>query len=358
MGLQARLRKTFLELIAINEIYPHENEVISYTQKRLDEAGVKYEMDNFRNMIARVEGMGEPIMVSTHFDIPEPAPKINIIERGDIIKADGTSILGADPKSGLAIIIELLIELQKRDPKTHAPVEAVITRGEETGLYGALNLDYSKVRAKMGVILDEDGPVTQVVTQAPAFVRIDAKFIGKIVHPREPEKGVNALQTAAEAMMKIPAGYSTEGVTWNIGKFSAGTARNSVPGSAELIAEMRSYSTELVVNEAKRVEKTWHEVAKKYGAKLEFNSKLEFEGYKLEKNHKLFELLAKTFTNMQLKPNYFKTFGGTDANIFNAHGIMSVPLGSGYYNAHEYTEYINLKEMEEILHFLEKFLAV
>ncbi len=354
---KSQLRQTFIDLMKINEIYPNEKEVIEYTTRRLAEKNVAFELDSFRNIIAKIPGTGEPIMLSTHLDIPEPAPQINFLEDGDVISSDGKSILGADPKTGLAILIEFLIEMNTRDHSTHAPIEALLTRGEETGLHGAIEADYTKLSAKIGLVLDEDGPVTQVVTRAPAFIKIDAEFVGKIVHPREPELGINALQMACEALMSLPWGYSTKGVTWNVGMFEAGTARNSVPGSAKLKAELRSFDTALVVSEGDRIVKLFEETAKKYKAKCIIDKTLEFEGYNLEKNHPLFERLEKIFGEMNLKPNYFETFGGSDANIFNTKAIRSVPIGSGYYNAHQYTEKANLKDMEEICLFLEKFVS-
>jgi tripeptide aminopeptidase len=358
MDLKQRIKKTFIELIQINEIYPDEKEVIEYVTSRFNGGGVSWQLDSFRNIIIKIPGTGEPVLLSTHLDVPEPNPNVQYSDEGDILRADGTNILGADPKTGLAILIELAIDYVKKDHATHAPIELLLTRGEETGLHGARNADYSLLQAKIGLVLDEDGPVTQVVTQAPSFVKIDASFIGKIVHPREPEKGINALQVACESLMSLPWGYSTEGVTWNVGMFQAGTARNSVPGKAILKAELRSYDIELVKIEAARVEEIFRKVSEKYGATLEIENAFEFEGYKLETNHPLFVRLEKTFTAMNLTPNYFKTFGGTDANIFNTKGILSVPIGSGYYNAHEYTEIANVRDMEEIYYFLERFVVV
>ncbi|OGY78744.1 MAG: hypothetical protein A3B74_03050 [Candidatus Kerfeldbacteria bacterium RIFCSPHIGHO2_02_FULL_42_14] len=352
-----RLKKTFLELIAINEVYPHEEEIIRYVTRRLDAAKIPWQLDQFKNIIAKRAGEGEPTMISTHLDIPEPAPNVKYFIDGTRISADGTNILGADPKTGLAVILELLDEIQAEN-KAYRPIEIVLTRGEERGLLGAAALDYSLVQSKMGLVLDEDGPVTQVVTQAPTFVRIMIDIIGKIVHPREPEKGVNALQVACEALHQIPCGYSTKGVTWNIGIFKSGTAVNSVPGRAELIGEMRSYDTQLVLSEAARVQQVFEDTAKKYGGQCHFQSTFEFEGYKLERKHSLFERLEETFKRMHLTPNYFSTYGGSDANVFNTKGIRCVPLGSGYYHAHEYTESASLKDMDTIKTFLKNFFVV
>lgn len=355
--LKEKLKKTFLDLIKINEVYPKEKEIIKYTQNRLRDEGISCLKDSFRNLIIKIPGKGDPVMLSTHLDIPESAPNTKYKIKKDIIISDGSSILGADPKTGLAILIEFLIYLAKTDRKSHLPVEVVFTRGEETGLLGAKALDYSLIKSKLGLVLDEDGPVTSVVTQAPSFVGIDAKIVGKAAHPRNPKDGVNALQSAIEAIYEVPLGYSTEGVTWNVGMLSSGTARNTIPGTATLNAELRSYDTNLVVSEGKRIEKIFQQSCQKYGAKCEFDQELELEGYKLETNHPLFKKLERTFAKMDLKPNYYSTFGGSDANVFNQHGIVSVPIGSGYYNAHQYTEYANLKDMVEIFKFLGVFVS-
>lgn len=339
----------------IDEIYPNENEVIRYTEKRLTDAGVAWQEDSFRNIVAKIPGTGEAVLLSTHLDIPEPLPNPNYTIDGDIIRSNGTGILGADPKTGLAVLIEFLSEMISRDHTTHRPIEVLLTRGEETGLFGTLNADYDLLSAKIGLVLDEDGPVTQVITKAPAMIKMDGTCTGKIVHPREPENGINALHAMCDALMSLPWGYSTEGVTWNVGMFQSGTARNSVPGSVSFKAELRSFDTDKAVREMNRVTAVIDEVVKKHGATCEIKNTLEFGGYALTQDHPLFARLEKTFAEMNLKPNYFETFGGSDANVFNAKGIRCVPIGSGYYNAHQYTEEANIQDMQTIGVFLEKF---
>lgn len=351
-----RVRQTFLDLVAIDGIYPYEDKVKDYVKKRFDDSSVAWKEDSFGNIIVYLPGEGEPVMYSTHLDIPEPTPRADFTEEGDIIRASGKNILGADPKSGLSILIEYAIDHVSQDQKGLRPVELVLTRGEETGLLGARGLDYSLVSSKLGLVLDEDGPVTQVVTQAPAFVKLDVEFIGKIVHPREPEKGINALQMACDALQQLPWGYlADKQVTWNVGMFEAGTARNSVPGHARFKAELRSFDTELVRNESQNIVAILQDTAKKYGGQVNIENEFEFEGYSMDKQGELFAKLEAVYSNLGLKPNYFSTYGGTDANIFNQHGIVSVPIGSGYYNAHEYTEYVNIAEMVEIFGFLQQF---
>ncbi|MBI4599751.1 M20/M25/M40 family metallo-hydrolase [Candidatus Uhrbacteria bacterium] len=351
------LKQTFLELVAIDSHHPDGVAISSTITARFDAAGIAWKKDSFENLYAYIPGSPslEPVLLSTHIDIPEPAPHVNPIIDGDIIRSDGTSILGADPKTGLAILIELACDLA-RSGTSHAPVEMLLTRGEEKGLLGALNADYSLLKSKIGFVLDEDGRVSQVTVKAPGYVRFDASFIGKVVHTREPEKGINALQIFCHAVRDLSWGYSCEGVTWNIGQLKAGTARNSIPGHASVHAELRSFDTEKLQKEAARIEEQFCETAQSYGAQCEVKRDLLFEGYDADRSHPLFARMKAVYESMGLTPHYHETYGGSDVNVFIAKGIMALTLGSGYYNAHEYTEHANLADMGEIYDFLKRFL--
>ncbi|MDP2630559.1 MAG: M20/M25/M40 family metallo-hydrolase, partial [Candidatus Uhrbacteria bacterium] len=343
------------ELVAIDSHHPDEAAISAYITARFDAAGIAWKKDSFGNLYVYIPGTGEPVLLSTHIDIPEPAPYVNPIIEGDIIRSDGTSILGADPKTGLAVILELAQDLARGDGE-NAPVEILLTRGEEKGLLGALNADYSLLTAKIGFVLDEDGPVNRMTVKAPGYMRFDASFVGKVVHVREPEKGINALQVFCHAVRDVPWGHACEGVTWNIGQFQSGTARNSVPRHATVSAELRSFDTQKLVQESQRIEDVFCAVAHQYGAICNVEKKLMFEGYEYDTSHPFFDRVRSVYEHFGLEPEYHETYGGSDVNVLLAHGIMAVTLGSAYYNAHEYTEYADLAEMARIYEFLDVFL--
>lgn len=352
--LQNSLVKTFTELIKIDEIYGEENKIIAYIQNVLHVNKVRNIQDKFGNIIAFLPGVGEPLMLNTHIDIPENVPHLEFIQNGDIISATGKSILGADPKSGLAVLLQLIRVLNTTHKKTR-PLEFVFTIGEEAGLHGARNLDYSLISAKEGLVLDEDGPCTNIVIKAPAFHKLDCKILGKTVHTRDWKDGINAIAVVGKIISKLRQGEIIKDVTFNIGLITGGTARNSVSGEAVFNAEFRSFDTKKLIKAVTYVENIINDTVKSFGTSAIIDSEFEFDGYKLEKKHKLFESLEKTFQKLNLKPNYYETFGGSDANIFNAHGIMCVPIGSAYYLAHRYDEYVKISEMEQLLNFLFEF---
>jgi tripeptide aminopeptidase len=345
----SRLKDTLLALLHINEVYPYESEVITYVLARLQDAGVDYQQDSFSNIIARVPGEGEPLLLSTHVDIPEPVPHLQYDIRGDRIYSDGNGILGVDPKTGLAVLLELVDDLMNEPPSAHRPVELLLTRGEEAGLVGARNADYSLLTARHGFVLDQDGPVTEVVTRAPSYVSLNGECIGKAAHPREPKQGINALEAACKTLADCPWSYSKEGVTWNIGFFQAGTAVNTIPGRVTFQSELRGYDHAEVIAEANRLTEHFKAYEATYNVTWNLSTHVEFEGYYVsEEESDLIAQFKDVLQEHHLTPHYLETFGGTDANIMTSHGIEAVPLGSGYYNAHQYSEYADLADMSQI----------
>jgi len=348
----SKLRATFLELIKLGEVYPHEDAVISYCLKRLQKEGVAVQQDSYGNIVATVTGAGEPILLSTHLDIPEPNSDLSYLEEETIIRSDGKSILGADPMTGLAVLLEFMDAIRSHNTR-HRPVEVLLTRGEETGLLGAVHADYSLLTATQAIVLDENGPITKLVRRAPSYVRFDATLQGKTGHPRLPEAGVNALQAVVVALANLPWGYACDGVTWNIGKMEAGTARNSIPGNVSFQAELRGFDSEQVIREAKRLEReiTQHAEAVP-GVRCTIDHEFEFEGYAISQDDPFMAAVTGALKEMGLQPDVYETFGGSDASVFNARGITALAMGAGYYNAHHYDEYADLADMATIVDFL------
>ena len=354
--MKDKIRNTFLELIAINSPYPYEDDVKIYIKQRLNAAGIRHQEDAFGNIIATIPGKGEPLMLNTHFDIPEPAPVVKYEEEGDIIRATGENILGADPKSGLAVLLDFVCDLAQNQQDDHRPIECVLTRGEEVGLLGSINLDYSLLRSKEGLVIDQDGPVSEVVVKAPGFFKIDGTFIGKVVHPSEPHNGINAFAVMTEAFTEIGWGFIAEGITWNVGTMQGGTARNSVPGQASFAAELRGFEMEQLRAKELEIKNVFESVSGRYGGEYKGVHDLMFAGYNLDITDPFFTRLHTVMQKHGLEPNYLTTFGGSDANIFNANGIRCVAIGSGYYLPHQYTEYVNLSEMVQIYEVLNSFI--
>src|SRR5262245_26890521 len=114
-----RVTSLFLDMCRVNTPAKAEKVLIDRIQPLLEEIGLRCVRDNANqrsggdsgNLIATLPGNvrnAPPIFFSSHFDTVEPNPGVNIIVENGLIRTDGTSILGADDKGGMAPIIEAM----------------------------------------------------------------------------------------------------------------------------------------------------------------------------------------------------------------------------------------------------------
>src|ERR687892_564135 len=134
---QERIKNLLLELVQIDSVSREEREVAQRVRQYCEEMGAEVFIDdagekvggNTGNVIARFPGTipsAEPIMMSAHMDTVVPGKGVKPVVEGDIIRSDGTTVLGGDDKSGVAIICEVLRVLKERD-LAHGPIDAVFT---------------------------------------------------------------------------------------------------------------------------------------------------------------------------------------------------------------------------------------
>ena len=223
---QERLVNAFCELVKIDSPSDEEEDVARHLTERLTELGFSVARDAHGNVIASEDG-ADPLMLSAHMDTVEPGRSIKPQVDGDIIRSDGTTILGGDCKAGVAAILEAL-ESAKEDDSPRRPVQVVFTRGEEIGLVGAANLDYSMIRCKEAVVFDGNGPVNTITGASPTYMKFDVTVTGRGAHAGvEPEKGLSAIRIATEIINELPNGRLDEESTFNVGLISGGTVRNA-----------------------------------------------------------------------------------------------------------------------------------
>ena len=106
-----RLLNTFLSLIRIDSPSGQEAAIGVELAHRLKALGLEVHVDETGNVLGRLEGEGEPLLLSAHMDTV-PGVGIQPVVNDGLVCSDGTTILGADDKSGLAVILEVLETLR------------------------------------------------------------------------------------------------------------------------------------------------------------------------------------------------------------------------------------------------------
>jgi len=360
----------FLELVSIDSESGNERAIVDKLKKDLEELGAIVEEDdcaskiegNAGNLYAYFPGTinKKPILLCAHCDTVVPGKGIQpTIENGRIF-TDGTTILGGDDKSGIAEILMAIKQIKEKGIK-HPPIEVLITVSEEIGLLGAKNFDISKLQAGFGYALDTH-QVGEVVIGAPSQISFQINFYGKEAHAGvEPEKGLNAIRLAAEAIALMPNGRIDFETTCNLGIIKGGTATNIVPGLVTVEGEVRSHNKGKLQKVCEEIEQAVISTVHKFnanGAKASFHFELkeEYEAFFIDRNAPVVTLAEKALQNLHLPADIKVGGGGSDANIFNANGLPMIIVGTGMNNVHTTEEDILVDELYRGTAFIEELI--
>lgn len=357
MADRERLLQTFFDLVRIDSPSGEEEAMAREAGRRLSAVGARVQRDAHGNLIARIGDGGPPLLLSAHLDTVEPGRGIRPVLDGDTIRTDGSTILGGDPKAGVAAILEALTALHATGARFR-PVEVVFTRGEEIGLVGSRNLDYDMVTARQGIVLDGEGAVSEITNEAPAQYLVDVDITGRAAHAGvEPEKGIPAILIAAEMIVELPQGRLDRETTANVGMISGGSARNAVPERCSFKAEFRSRNPERLAEVRQDVELHLAAVTARYPhANVDARVERVFDGYKLAADHPVIQLCSTALRALGMEPHLLPSGGATDANIFAGHGIEAAVLGMGGSNFHTTREDLSITNMLAGARFLEALL--
>ena len=352
-----RLVKSFCDLVRIDSPSGEEEEVAQELGARLSTLGFTVARDEHGNLIASEEG-DAPLMLSAHMDTVEPGRGIQPIVEEDRVRTDGTTILGGDCKAGIVAVLEAL-ESIRDDGAARIPVQLVFTRGEEIGLVGARNLDLSLVRAKEAFVFDGNGPVSKITTASPTYMRFEVHVKGRAAHAGvEPEKGLSAIRIASEIISQLPQGRLDEETTFNVGTISGGSVRNAVPEEAIFSGEFRSRNTETLDLVRLQVLGALEAARRRYReASIQEELEVEFQMYSLASDDPMVERATRLLSGLRLDPETAPSGGGTDANVFNRHGIRCAVVGMSTREMHTTREHVLIPDLVDTARFCQALLT-
>ncbi|HEX7957714.1 MAG TPA: M20/M25/M40 family metallo-hydrolase, partial [Pyrinomonadaceae bacterium] len=361
---EERIKNLLLELIQIDSVSREEREVAQRIKAYCEELGAEVFIDdagervggNTGNVIARFPGTlprAEAIMMSAHMDTVVPGRGVKPVVEGDIIRTDGTTVLGGDDKSGCAVIIETIRSLQEQNIP-HAPIDAVFSICEEVGLLGAKHVDVSKLKSKYGIVFDSDDPGF-LFTKGPSANHFEFRIYGLESHAGvAPEYGISAIKIAAEAIDKMKLFRIDDETTANIGVIRGGEATNIITNFVMLKGEARSLDDAKLEAQTAHMVKCLEEVAAKYEvtvegvttkARVEADVTREYHAMNVSDDSRVVRLVKEAAARMGLKVETMASGGGCDANIFNKRGIECANLGTGMRAIHTVKEWLDVKDM-------------
>lgn len=348
---EKRLLENFLELVRIKAPSFREKPVAGVLQDLLSRRGLDVVIDassgttgsDTGNVIAWLEpspGRTDWVAFLAHMDTVALDREVEPCVKDGIAASDGETILGADDRAGIAVILEALeILLEKR--ATHPGIELVFTVAEEQGLLGSKALNPEDLKATRAFVLDSSMKPGHIIIAAPMQYKLFWTVRGKPSHAGvAPEEGVSAILAAAAGVVDVPQGRMDGETTANIGIIRGGRATNIVCDRVDIEAEARSLDERKVERQVEAMSRAMQAGVESRGARLEERRELSYPGYRMNEDNPVVAAAMKAISGCGLKPELVSAGGGSDANILNGKGIPAVNLALGMEKVHTPEEYI------------------
>ena len=297
---------------------------------------------------------GEPVQTTT-----EQVPDLAHLKGQDIVCSDGTTLLSADDKAGVAEIMALLARLAENPDLPHPAIKAAFVPDEEIG-HGAELLDLEALGARWGYTVDGEalGELNfECFSASEATVRVR----GVMVHPGSAKNVmVNAITVAAEYQRMIPAAERPEHTEGREGYYHP-TDIEGTASEVTLTYILRDFDAE----DFARREKTMHDVADflnaRYGEGTVTVSIREQYRNMAEKfgpeDRRLVDYALEANREVGIEPVLVPARGGTDGAQLTFRGLPCPNIATGGYNAHSVREFIPVSSLELTVDLLERLVA-
>lgn len=266
----------------------------------------------------------------------------------DIITTDGTTLLGADDKAGIAEIMDAMNYLINHPEIKHGTIKVCFTPDEEVGR-GTEKFDVKKFGAKYAYTMD-GGTRGEVETETFSADAVVIKFNGKNVHPGYAKgKMINSIKMASHFMELLPkdklSPETTEGREGYVHCVS-------ISGNEEQTI-LKFIIRDFIDGKLKEYEKFLKELVDKTisvfpGSSAGFEVIEQYRNMKNVLNqHPMVENYAvEALNKLGIKPIQSAIRGGTDGSRLSYMGLPTPNLFAGGHNFHANTEYVAIQDME------------
>ncbi len=274
-------------------------------------------------------------------------PELGELKGKTVITSDGTTLLGADDKAGIAAIMTAAEYLIGHPEIKHGPIRVAFTCDEEVGR-GTDKVDIGKINAVAAYTLDgegEGGIENETFSADLATVTVT----GFNIHPGfAKDKMVNAIRIMSEFIARMPREKSPECTEGRDGFLHPYVLEGGVDRATVRIL-LRSFVTEELETEAAIL----RDIAASVGAehpkaqidvdvKKQYRNMIEY----LKKDPRVVDLAAQAIRNAGLEPKFQSIRGGTDGSRLSEMGLPTPNLSTGMHNFHSPLEFACLEEMQ------------
>ncbi|HET7744484.1 MAG TPA: peptidase T [Gaiellaceae bacterium] len=278
---------------------------------------------------------------------PEALPELAARVGHDIVTSDGTTLLGADDKAGIAEIMTAVAYLAANPEREHAPLRVAFTVDEEVGR-GAEDFDLDAFGADVAYTLDGSGlGELEVETFSASSVRVVIR--GLSVHPGTAKgKLVNAVKLAAELVASLPSDRLSPETT----EAREGYVHpHRISGNAEeAIVDFiaRDHDDELLEQHVALIRELAERIAlREPRARVEIEVRESYRNMRpfIEENPRVVEAALEAIRRVGVEPKLAITRGGTDGAVLSSLGLPTPNLFTGGQEYHSVREWASVQDM-------------
>lgn len=360
--------------------------------KDLKELGIAGEIDEFGNVYAGLSGEEgyAPIGLNSHMDTalecsganvkpqiihaydggiinlghgysmgPEDFPSLKKHIGDDLVVTSGDTLLGADDKAGLAIIMGVLDHFVSHPEIKHHPIRVYFTCDEEIGR-GPDHFDAKKFGAKFAFTVD-GGDYDTISYETFNAAHADIKITGVSIHPGSAKgKMVNASRVAVAFDEALPSEKRPE-VTEEREGFNHLVGIVSAVEEAKMHYIIRNHDLAKLEEQKKEFFKAKEIAEARYpGAKIEIEIGDDYRNMKepIDACPEVMATALKGFEKCGIKPCIEPIRGGTDGAGFSFQGCPCPNLGTGSYNHHGRYEYLSVRDFHKMIDLVVAILSI
>ena len=264
-----------------------------------------------------------------------------------VITTDGTTLLGADDKSGMAVIMTAAQQLMAQPDLKHGPIRILFTCDEEVGR-GCAKIDIKNIDAVCAYTLDgeAEGMLENETFSADLAV---VKIQGRNIHPGlAKDKMINAIRLAGLFLSRLPLDRLAPEVTSGREPFVHPYVLEGGVDQASIRILLRSFDTADLAGQAKLIREVAASVTQEYPkATIDIEIKKQYRNMAegLGKEPRAVELAAEAMRAAGIEPQLESIRGGTDGSRLTEMGLPTPNLSTGMHNFHSPLEFACLEQM-------------
>lgn len=279
---------------------------------------------------------------------PAEFPNLENYQGQDLIITDGSTLLGADDKSGVAEIVTAMDYLIQHPEIKHGEIKVGLGPDEEIG-QGAEHFDVQEFGADIAYTVD-GGPLGELEYETFNAAQAKVTLLGKDVHPGT-AKGImiNALKLAEEFDAALPADEVPEKTDGREGFFHL-LSLNGTVEKAEMTYIIRDHDRKKFEERKQLIKDVTDQLNKKFDTpRVELDVKDEYYNMRevIEKYMEVVDIAEDAMKDLDIKPVIFPVRGGTDGSIISFKGLPTPNLFAGGENMHGRFEFVSIQVMEK-----------